>query len=123
VLEGLEPLDLRKTHEPQKIARGRSLYRERSDLLGDVVDLDLEADGGRPQPVELMLRGAQTVFVRSEAEHGAIIDEVSLIVAPHGVGHPARRKLAQIARRQAVQETQRIGAGNAVLQHRCQVVE
>ena len=76
-------------------AGGRALHRERRDLLGHLADLDVEADRGVEQPVDLALRGAQPVLALAEAKHRAVVDEVAGIIAPHAVGDPSGLELAR----------------------------
>src|SRR4029077_15081267 len=123
VFEGFEAFDARQTHRLQQLAGSRALHRERRDLLGDLADLDVKAERGGREPVELSLRGAYTVFVVGHAKDGAVIDQMALVVAPHRVRDPPRPRLAQVAGHQAIEEAQSVGTGDAVLDHRSQVVE
>ena len=107
----------------QQFAGSRALHGERGDLLGDLADLDVKADRRGREPVELSLGGAHAVLVVGHAKDGAVIDQLALVVAPHRIRDPPRPRLAQIAGHQAVEEAQGVGAGDAVLHHRSQVVE
>ena len=121
--EGFQALDSRETELLQHRARGRSLERERRDLLSHFADLHVEANGGIQEPVELTFCSAQPVLGLAQPEHGAVIDDVTGVVAPDAVADAIDAQLAEVACHQPVEVATGIGAGNAVLDHRRQVVD
>ena len=123
VLEGLEALDAGEPGRLQQRARGRPLHGERRHLLGHLADLDVESERRGGKPVQLPLAGADAVLAPAQAEHRAVVDQVSLIVAPESVSDAPGCHLGDVARHETIEVAQRIAPGDPVFHHRREVVQ
>src|SRR5580698_6053126 len=96
-LKGLELVDAGQAGRFEHRAGGGPLDGESRDLLGDFADFNIEADRRIEQPIDLALRRAEPIFARSQAKHGAVVDEMAGIIAPDTVGDSIRFELREIA--------------------------
>src|SRR6185437_5924421 len=123
VLERRERLDALEPEGFQDPTGAGTLQRERRDVGGHFGNPDVEADARVEQPVELPFARAEPVFLLAQAKDGAVIDQTPGIIAPDRIGHPPRPHLRDAARDQPIEEARGVRARDAVLHHRCQVVE
>ena len=122
-LERPQALDSGETGGLQHREGGRPLQGERRNLLRDLRHVDFETHRRIQQPVDLSLGGAQPVLVLAEPEHRTIVDQMTGIVAPHAIGDPVDLELPHITRHQPVEIGRPAASGDAVLDHRSQVIE
>jgi hypothetical protein len=105
-------------HAAQYRERGRALHGERRDVRSFVDDAHVEPDRRIHQPCTVTLLRTQPVLAVSQMEDRPVVDNLSLVVTPHGVGHAARPDLAHVASYETVDIHERIRPGDAVLGHR-----
>ena len=98
--------------------RRRALQRERRDLLGDVVDRDVEARRVLGEPAQVRIGGRPAIHLLRHPRHRAIVDDLAVFVAPRRVVDLADRHLRRVARDDAIDEPHRVGARHAVLEER-----
>src|SRR5882757_7274185 len=122
-LERFELLHSLQAQRLENRAGGWTLHRKRGDLFGDLADFDVKTDGRIQQPIDLPFRRANPVVALAQAKHGAVIDEMTRIVAPHAIGDAIRLELGEITGHQAIEIWQRIRTRHAVFHHRRQVIE
>src|SRR5205814_5422749 len=69
----------------EKPARGRTLQRERGDLLRDVLDANVEADGILREPPQAWIRCRPPERLLGGARHRTVVDHLAVLVAPRRV--------------------------------------
>ncbi len=117
-LQLAEPLD---AHAAQDRKRRRPLHRERRHVRGLVRDAHVEADRRVHEPRAVPLLRTQPVLAFPEMEDRAVVDHLSLVVAPDCIGHSTRLYLAHVAGDESIDVHQCIRSRDAVLRHRRQV--
>src|SRR5688572_18900707 len=120
-VEGLHGLGARAADRLQHRAARRALQRERGDVVRVLHDRHVEAEGVARQPVELALLRAEAVDALAQVEDRAVVDHLAVVVAPDAVADLTGLDLRDVARDQAVEERERVRAGDQVLGHRRQV--
>src|SRR6185436_7138879 len=93
----------------------RTLERDRRDLLGDVIDGDVEVAGVEGQPAELGVGGGPEVLGLGESMDRAVVDDLAVLVAPGRVPDLPHGELRGVAGDHPVDERGRVRAGDAVL--------
>ena len=123
LLEGsdFERLEFFDAGEAKLLEHGagrRALQGEGGNVLGDFAHLHVETDGRIQEPVQLPFGGAEQEFFLAQPEDGAVVDDMAVVVAPHGVGDAIDLELADITRDQSIQESLGIRPADLVLDHR-----
>ena len=108
-------------HLLQDLPRESTLERERGGGVADVGDLHVEAGGVHQEPAVAGVRGRDAVSVLREARHGAVVEDLALLVAPGRVVGPVDRELGHVPRHHAVEEPEGVGARDLVLVERAHV--
>ena len=68
----------------QQPRRGRPLQRQRRDLLGDVVDLDVEPGGVLGEPAQVRIGRGPSVRLLRQPRHRPVVDHLA-VSSHHGV--------------------------------------
>jgi hypothetical protein len=116
--EILQAIEVRLGDRPEQRRRRRALQRQRGSSLGNVFDPDVEPRGLPADPPQARVgrRPAKAVFL--EARDGAVVDDVSLFVAPGRVDDLPRLQLDGVARDDPIDEPRGVAAGDEVLEQR-----
>src|SRR5210317_947790 len=107
-LEFLETLD---AHRAEHAIRGRTLHSQPRDFLGFVHNTDIEADCRVLEPRKVAFLATKTVLAFAQVEDRAVVDDLALVVTPHGVRNAPRLDLRHVARYEAIEVVERIGPG------------
>ena len=103
--------------------RRRPLEGQRSDLPGDVIDSNVQPARVQAEPPVVGLRSRPPERRLFQTAHGAVVDELAALVAPGRVVDLIDLKLAGVSRDDAVDQPDRVGPGDQVLEQRRHVDE
>ena len=117
-LERFALVDAGKPQCLQQGAGGRSLQRQRGEVLADIRDRHrVEAHGSQAEPVIAGVGAAQHELLRAQPEQGAVVHHLAGVGTPDIIGHGVHRLRHDIPGDHAVQHRRRVGTGKAVLAH------
>ena len=96
---------------------------ESGETLGDVFDIDIEAEGVLLEPAEAGIGGGPAIFVFAEAGDGAVVDDFALGIAPAAVDDLADGDFIDVAGDDTVDQLGGVGSGDEVFEERRDVDE
>ena len=79
-------------------------------LLGNVLDLDVEADGVLAKPAQIRIGCRPAIAVLLQPGDGAVVDDLAVFIAPAAVDHLVDRDFVDVARDHAIHEAGCIAA-------------
>ena len=109
--------DALQPHFLQYCATGRPLCGQAGYIVGVLHDIHIEAHGVGQEPVDLVFLGANSVYTLAQVKNRAVVDHLSVVIAPDAVTDAAGLDLTHIPCHQAVEVGQGVGAGDKVLDH------
>ena len=92
-------------------------------MLGNVFDVDVEAEGVLLKPAEAGIGGGPAIFIFAEPGDGAVVDDVAFRVAPAAVDNLIDRDLINVPSDDPVDELGGVLAGDAIFEERGNVDE
>ena len=95
----------RLEHLPAELA----LERERAERLADVLDLDVQARGVQQEPAVAGIGRGHAVLVVGEPRHGAVVQDLAVLVAPGRVQHLIDLQGGDVAGHDPVEEPAGVG--------------
>ena len=104
--------DVTFRHSLQQLAGSWALQRQRRDLLGNVLNLNIHVQAVLPEPTQAGIGGGPAIDVFLEARDRAVVDDLTLLVTPAAVNHLPDLDLVDVARDYTVHQPRRILAGD-----------
>ena len=107
----------------RQLGRGRTLQRERRNLLRNILDLHVHVQAVLPEPAQARIGGSPAIDVLFQARDRAVVDDLALFIAPAAIDHLPDFDLVDVARDHAVHQARRVLAGDQVLVERRNIDE
>ena len=102
----------------QQPRRRWPLHGQRRDLLGDVLDLRVQAGGVLAEPAQARVRGGPPPHLIVQPRDCAVVDDLATLVAPGRVDYLPDRDLRGVARDDAIHQARGVGPADDVLEQR-----
>ena len=108
--------DIRVGYRLQQFSGGRALEREGCGLLGNILDLYVQAERVLLEPAEAGVGGGPAIFIFAKAGDGAVVDYFAVGVAPAAVNDLIDTDFVDVAGDDAVYELGGVAAGYAIFE-------
>jgi len=107
----------------KKFSGCRTLQCESGELLGNVFELDIEAERVLLKPAEAGIGGGPAIFIFAEARDGAVVDDFAFGIAPAAIDNLIDGDFVDVAGDDAIDEASGVGSGDAIFVERRDVDE